>query len=161
MKPALILNRFWRQFAIALLFLPLSLLAQETGEAASSGAHGGLYELRIYYPHANKLDELLTRFRTHTTGLFEKHGFTNVGYWVTRSGESPSYATRIAPLNQGEEFLLYIISFPDMESRNKSWEAFESDPEWKRVYEESRRNGPLVREIDQLFLDPTDFSLLK
>ncbi len=58
------------------------------------------------------------RFRNHTTDLFEKHGFTNVGYWVTRPDEKPSFADKMLAVNQGKESLLYIVSFPDMESRN-------------------------------------------
>ena len=161
MKPKTNRSLFFKQLAFALLFLPMGLLAQEADDQPSSDGENRIYELRIYFPHEGKLDDLLTRFREHTTGLFEKHGFVNVAYWVTRPGESPSYATKIAPLNEGEESLLYIVSFPDMESRNRSWEAFVNDPEWIRVYEESRKNGPLVREIDQLFMDPTDFSKLK
>jgi hypothetical protein len=120
-----------------------------------------VYELRIYYPNEGKLDDLLARFRNHTTGLFQKHGFTNVGYWVTRPDEKPSFADKMLAVNQGKESLLYIVSFPDMESRNTSWEAFVKDPEWIKVYEESRVNGALVRDIHQVFLNPTDFSTLK
>lgn len=161
MKPNRTRKLFFELLALAVFFLPMGILAQGTGEMASSGMKDRVYELRIYYPHEGKLDDLLKRFREHTTGLFEKHGFVNVAYWVTRPDETPSYATKIAPLNEGEQFLLYIVSFPDMEARNRSWEAFVNDPEWIRVYEESRKDGPLVREIDQLFLDPTDFSKLK
>ena len=120
-----------------------------------------VYELRLYYPNDGKLGDLLARFRNHTTGLFEKHGFTNVGYWVTRPGEEPSVADRMMAVNDGKEALLYIVSFPDMEARNASWEAFVNDPEWIKVYEDSRVNGALIREIHQVFLNPTDFSTLK
>ena len=152
---------FFELLALAVFFLPMGILAQGNGELAPSGRKARVYELRIYYPHEGKLDDLLKRFREHTVGLFEKHGFVNVAYWVTRPGEAASYATKIAPLNEGEESLLYIVSFPDMEARNRSWEAFVNDPEWIRVYEESRENGPLVREIDQVFMNPTDFSKLR
>ena len=64
-------------------------------------------------------------------------------------------------VNQGKESLLYIVSFPNMETRDAAWEAFVNDPEWKKVYEESRVDGALVREIHQVFLNPTDFSRLK
>lgn len=160
MKPKTI-HLFFKQLTLALLFFPMGLFAQEYTDVPSPGEEARIYEMRIYYPHEGKLEDLLTRFREHTTDLFEKHGFVNVAYWVTRPGESPSYATQIAPLNEGEQSLLYIVSFPNMEARNKSWEAFVNDPEWIRVYEESRKNGPLVREIDQLFMDPTDFSKLR
>ena len=36
-----------------------------------------------------------------------------------------------------------------------------NDPEWTKAYDESRVNGPIVREIEQVFLSPTVFSNLK
>lgn len=161
MKTELNFSLLFKELAIALLLLPMGVFAQEANDPPSPKEGARIYEMRIYFPHEGKLEDLLTRFREHTTDLFEKHGFVNVAYWVTRPGESPSYATKMAPFNEGEESLLYIVSFPDMEARNKSWEAFVNDPEWIRVYEESRKNGPLVREIEQLFMDPTDFSNLR
>src|SRR5262245_6944811 len=41
-----------------------------------------VYEMRVYYAAEGKLDALHARFRDHTMKLFEKHGMTNVGYWV-------------------------------------------------------------------------------
>lgn len=145
-----------------LYFSFMTVSAQENQQSnPDHSASKGVYELRIYYPNEGKLDDLLARFRNHTTGLFDKHGFVNVGYWVTRPGEKPSFADKMLAVNQGKESLLYIVSFPDMETRNAAWEAFVNDPEWIKVYEESRLNGALVREIHQVFLNPTDFSVLK
>ena len=148
---------------LGLLFLSfMSVNAQDkVPQDANPSSGETVYELRIYYPHEGKLEGILSRFRNHTTGLFEKHGFTNVGYWVTRPGGEPSFANSMIAGNEGKEALLYIVSFPDMEARNKAWQAFVKDPEWIKVYEESRVNGPLVREIEQVFLNPTDFSTLK
>ena len=145
------------------LFLSfMSASAQEKSNDIKGPSMGQtVYELRIYYPHEGKLEGILARFRNHTTGLFEKHGFTNVGYWVTRPGGEPSFADSMIAGNGGKEALLYIVSFPDMETRNASWQAFVKDPEWIKVYEESRVDGPLVREIEQVYLNPTDFSKLK
>ncbi len=159
-KPKLLTGTFL--LLTFLICFPISICAQNTEPAFDQkDSLSAIYELRIYYPNEGKLEDVLKRFREHTVDLFEKHGFTNVGYWVTRPNESASYATSILAGNEGKESLLYIVSFPDMEARNKSWEAFVNDPEWIRVYEESRVNGPLVREIDQLFMDPTDFSKLR
>ena len=47
-----------------------------------------------------------------------------------------------------------------MNSRNKSWDKFINDPEWAKVFEESRKNGPIVKEIEQVYLSPTIFSNL-
>jgi len=40
------------------------------------------FEMRTYTANEGKLDALNARFRDHTCKLFEKHGMTNVGYWV-------------------------------------------------------------------------------
>src|SRR5882672_4121436 len=40
------------------------------------------FELRIYTTHEGRLPNLNRRFRDHTIKLFEKHGMTNVGYWI-------------------------------------------------------------------------------
>jgi hypothetical protein len=56
--------------------------------------------------------------------------------------------------------LVYIVSFKDMETRDESWDNFINDPEWVKVFEESRKNGPIVKEIEQVFLSPTIFSNL-
>ena len=45
-----------------------------------------IHELRIYTAHPGKMGALLARFRDHTTGLFERHGITNVGYWLNSIG---------------------------------------------------------------------------
>lgn len=163
MKLTTILKGIGINTILGLLFLSfMSASAQEKQEMDPNLSESQtVYELRLYYPNEGKLDDLLARFRNHTTGLFEKHGFTNVGYWVTRPGEKPSFANQMLATNQGKESLLYIVSFPDMETRNAAWEAFVNDPEWIKVYEESRVNGALVREIHQVFLSPTDFSTLK
>lgn len=110
----------------------------------SAAASEPLYELRVYYAHAGKLDELHVRFRNHTTKLFEKHSMTNTGYWV--------------PLENSENKLIYILSYPNRQAREKSWKAFQNDPEWKRVYAESHKEGPLVAKVESVFLIPTDYS---
>ncbi|MFM2442695.1 MAG: hypothetical protein RL449_1337, partial [Bacteroidota bacterium] len=56
------------------------------------------FEMRIYYCHPGRLDALLERFTNHTTKIFEKHGMTNVGYWV--------------PTNNTENTLYYILAYP-------------------------------------------------
>ena len=47
---------------------------------AQAGAR--VFELRTYTAPEGKLNELQARFRNHTTRLCQKHGITNVGYWV-------------------------------------------------------------------------------
>ena len=105
-----------------------------------------VYELRTYHCYEGKLDALLARFRNHTTSIFEKHGMTNVGYWVPE---------------EQKDTLIYLLSFPSRDAAKKSWDAFRSDPEWKKVQAESEVNGKIVQKVDSVYMNPTDFSKLK
>jgi len=104
-----------------------------------------LYELRTYHAEPGKLDALLTRFRDHTCKLFEKHGMTNVGYWV--------------PVDNKDNLLIYLLAYPNQPERDASWKAFSEDEEWKKAAAASEVNGKLVGKIDSVFLMPTAFSM--
>ncbi len=97
---------------IAGLFMALSF-------TSSAQSDNRFFEMRVYYCEAGRLDALLARFRNHTTKLFEKHGMTNIGYWV--------------PAENPDNKLIYIMAYPSKEAREKSWKAFGADPEWQKV----------------------------
>ena len=103
-----------------------------------------VFEMRTYWSPAGKLDALHTRFRDHTTKLFEKHGMTNVGYWV--------------PLENPDNKLIYFLAYPSREAREKSWKAFLADPDWQRAQRESEVDGKLVDKVESRFLQATDYS---
>mgnify|MGYP001168052904 CR=1 FL=1 len=119
-----------------------------------------IYEMRVYYTYDGKFNDIISRFENHTTKLFDKHGFNNVGYWTTLKKDSISFADKFIFQNDGKEALVYIVSFKDMKKRDESWDNFINDPDWIRVFEESRKDGPIVKEIEQVFLSPTIFSNL-
>jgi len=109
-----------------------------------------LFELRTYTAAEGKLDALQARFRDHTVKLFEKHGMTNVGYWVPSEGD------------KSKNTLIYILAFPDKEARNKAFKEFGADPEWQKAQKESEANGKLLaKPPESLFLTPTDYSPMK
>ena len=62
---------------------------------------------------------------------------------------------------QADEKLIYLLAFPSKEAADKAWKAFREDPEWKKVKEESEKDGPLVKKVDSKYLTPTDYSKLK
>ena len=102
------------------------------------------FEMRTYFAAPGKLDDLLARFRNHTVKLFEKHGITNIGYWL--------------PVENTDNKLVYVIACPSREARDKSFKEFGGDPEWKTVAKESEANGKLVTKVVSHFLSATDFS---
>ena len=122
--------------------------AAEASPAAAAQARQ-VYELRTYTAPEGKLDNLLARFRDHTMRIFEKHGMTNIGYWLPQDED----------LRQNT--LIYLISHPSREAGDQAWRNFGQDPEWQQVYEESQRDGRIVAGVERVWLDPTDFSPMK
>lgn len=108
-----------------------------------------VFELRTYTAAEGKYDDLLARFRDHTMRIFEKHGMSNVGYWTPQD----------APLS--ENTLVYLISHPSRDAADEAWQAFGADPEWQSVFRASRSDGPLIANLESVYLDPTDFSPMK
>ena len=102
------------------------------------------YELRVYTAAEGKLEALNARFRNHTCKLFEKYGLTNVGYWV--------------PSDKSDNRLIYVISSPNRSAHTESFKAFLNDPDWKKAYATSTKNGRLVSKIDSTFMSATDYS---
>jgi hypothetical protein len=116
---------------------------------AASSSHR-VFELRTYYVNEGKLDDLNKRFREHTCALLKKHGAELVGFW-TPTDEKDGKGSK----------LVYLVAFPSREAAMKTWEEFGKDPEWQTVREESHKNGVLVKKVDSVFLEPTDYSAMK
>lgn len=101
-------------------------------------------ELRIYEAVPGKLPALHDRFANHTTGFFKKYGMDVIGYWTEDVGTS----------NQ----LVYMLGYPSLGDREKSWAAFSADRDWQKVVAESHRDGVLVRRSRNTILRPTAYS---
>jgi hypothetical protein len=128
----------------AVMSVLFATFAAAESRAAEEKTAQKCFELRIYYAAEGKLDVLCTRFREHTTGLFAKHGMTNVGYWL--------------PIENPDRKLVYLLSYPDLAARETSWKAFQADPEWIEARNASEAAGKIVTKVESRFLTPTDFS---
>ncbi len=127
-------------------FASLLTAAMLTATFAASAADQDtrVFEMRTYHAAPGKLDALNERFRDHTVKLFEKHGMTNIGYWM--------------PIENTDHLLIYVLAYPSREARDVSWTEFQADEDWKKAKAESEVGGTLVAKVDQLFLSATDFS---
>ena len=123
--------------------------AMNMGEAVAPTPPAiGLYELRIYTAAEGKADALDARFRDHTIGLFNKHGMKPIGFWhVATPAGQPKDAR-----------LFYLMGYKDRAARDASWRAFAQDPEWQKVYADSQKDGSLTSNIENIFLNATDYS---
>lgn len=106
-----------------------------------------IYELRIYRSLPGKMPALLRRFEGHTLTIWKRIGIRPVGFWTTLIGES-------------NQQLTYMLAWQNMAEREKLWSAFVADEEWSKVAAESERDGPLVDNIANEMLRPTDFSAM-
>ena len=111
-------------FALGGVFQPWGVVSAQAGKR--------VYELRTYTSPEGRLGDLQARFRNHTVKLFEKHGITNIGYFVPQD----------APLSQNT--LIYVLAHKDRESAKQNWAAFQKDPEWRAALTESHKNGSLT-----------------
>jgi hypothetical protein len=137
------------------LFLGLAVLGPVAPASAAekqsekSDVNNHVFEMRTYYAAPGKMKALHARFRDHTCKLFEKHGITVVGFWV--------------PIDEkeSEEKLVYLLHYPSKAAADKSWAAFREDPAWIEAKKASEKDGSLVKKVDSVFLNPTDYSPLK
>ena len=92
--------------------LPTAVWAAAQPEMAGPEAPAStVYELRVYHANEGKLDDLLKRFREHTTKIFEKHGMKNIAYWTPLDD----------PLKG--RTLIYILGSPQPGSRGQQLEV--------------------------------------
>lgn len=112
--------------------------------AAAAGQEDRVFELRTYYAPEGRLNDLQARFRDHTLKLFEKHGLTNIGYWV--------------PVDNPDNKLVYLLAFPSREAREAAWKSFFADTDWQAVRKQTEANGPIVAKVESVLLAATDYS---
>jgi hypothetical protein len=118
-------------------------------EPIAHAQSGRVFELRTYTAPDGKLADLHARFRNNTMRIFKKHGIENIAY----------FAPQDTPLSQNT--LVYLIAHPSREAAKQNWAAFQKDPEWQKVANESQVNGKIVAKVESVFLDPTDYSPMK
>ncbi len=109
-----------------------------------------VFELRTYHTPDGKLVDLHKRFRDHTCALLTKHGAELVGFWTPADDKDGKDRT-----------LVYLVAYPSRDAATKTWQAFRDDPEWKKAKAESEKAGSLTEKVESVFLEPTDYSVMK
>ena len=133
----------------AIAFVAVGLVLGRFTASTHAQSAGKVFELRTYTAPDGKLGDLDKRFRDHTMRIFKNHGMTSVAYFRPHD----------APLSQNT--LIYLISHQSRDAAKANWAAFQADPEWQKVANESQKNGKIVAKVESVFLDPTDYSPMK
>jgi len=119
-------------------------------DVAHAQGSNRVFELRTYTAPPGKLGDLQKRFRDHTLKMFEKHGMTNIGYWVPQ--DEPAHSNT----------LIYVIAHESREQAKKNWAAFGADPEWQKVRTASEVNGKILEKApESVYMDATDYSKIQ
>ena len=142
------MHRYLLAAALAAAFVA-GFVARGTGPELEAQGGPRVYELRTYTAPDGQLDRLHARFRNDTLRIFEKHGMENVIY--------------LAPTDDplAANTLVYLIAHASRAAAEASWDAFRSDPEWQAVRDASRVEGPLVSNVESVFLTTTDYSPMR
>ncbi|MCO5129663.1 MAG: NIPSNAP family protein [Xanthobacteraceae bacterium] len=107
-----------------------------------------IYEMRVYRCVPGRLPALLRRFETVTLKLWDKHGIRQAGFFTTLVGTS-------------NQELTYLLAWDSMAEREAKWTAFATDPAWLTARAESEKDGQIVDNIVNQFLQPTAFSSVR
>lgn len=109
-----------------------------------------VFELRFYRCNEGKLANLDARFRDHTIRIFKRHGIQSVAYW--HPTDEPD----------SQDTLIYVIRHDSRDAAKASWQAFGADDEWKKVAEESQKDGKFLRERpESIYMKATDYSAIR
>jgi len=93
----------------------------------------GFYELRIYKAQPGRRDALAARFATRTSAIYERHGITNVGYFIPQQSDAD------LGIDAADTFI-YVRGYPSRAERDKRLKAAQSDPEFRQVVIEAERD---------------------
>lgn len=116
--------------------------------AATAGKGPRLFELRTYESHNERAHRAKMRMFTEMgeVGIFRRCGLTPVFFSRTLAGpRMPS--------------LVYMLVHENMAGREKSWDAFRNDPEWKKLSSTpGYSDAEIVSNITTVFLRPAAYS---
>ena len=107
-----------------------------------------IFELRIYSVLPGRMDAMNARFKNHTNALLMKHHMSLIGFWQPQ-GEDAS------------KKLYYLVAHKNRNEAVTNWNAFVNDPDWKKAKADSEKDGPIVSKVENIWLDPTEYSMMK
>lgn len=107
-----------------------------------------VFELRIYSVLPGRMDAMNARFKNHTNALLTKHHMTLIGFWQLQGDDA-------------DKKLYYLVAHKNRKEAEANWKAFSNDPEWKVARDASEKDGKIVEKVDRVWLDPTEYSMMK
>jgi len=104
-----------------------------------------IHQLRIYEIFERNKAAFHARFRDHAMRIMRTYGFEFVAIWESGTNERTE--------------LVYILSWPDVATKEAAWKRFMADQEWKDIKRATAaEHGDLVGEIEDRVLVPTVYA---
>lgn len=107
-----------------------------------------VFEWRMYTVLPGRMDAMNARFKDHTNALLTKHGMKLVGFWQPQGDQSGTK-------------LYYLVAHKSRKDAEASWSAFVKDPDWIKARDASEKDGKIVEKVERVWLDPTEYSMMK
>lgn len=103
-------------------------------------------QLRIYSIPRKNREPFLDRFRDHAARIMAKYGFRIQAMWTCDTDDDLQF--------------VYLLAWADEAEMTAAWGQFMADQEWKDIkVETAAQHGDFVLGIDEMILNPTDFSV--
>ncbi len=94
-----------------------------------------IHQLRIYEIFEHNKGAFHERFREHAARIMRRYGFRIDRMWEARTERRTEF--------------VYLLTWPDEETKAEAWRAFLADQEWKEIKRlTAARHGDLVGEIE-------------
>jgi heme-degrading monooxygenase HmoA len=104
-----------------------------------------IQQLRIYEIFEGNKVAFHARFRQHAMRIMRKYGFEFVAMWESKT--------------EGRTEFVYLLSWPDVATKEAAWTEFKADEEWKDIKRvTAAEHGELVGEMEDRVLVPTVYS---
>lgn len=104
-----------------------------------------IYQLRIYEIFEPNKVAFHERFRDHATRIMVRYGFDIAAMWEAQTEHKTEF--------------VYLLAWPDEETKAAAWKGFMADGEWKEVKRVTgAEHGDLVGAVEDRTLIPTSYS---
>jgi hypothetical protein len=110
-----------------------------------------VFELMVYHTVPGKVAALESIFRA-VSKLQAKHDLNVVGYWVPDDGAAWANT------------FIYLVAHPSREEAKKNWDALHADsnfPEYRKQAAQLIEKEGEEYKVDEVYMRPTDYSLMK
>lgn len=118
--------------------------SEPTATTEGGAAPNVIHQLRIYEIFDGNKKAFHDRFRDHAMRIMKRHDFRIVATWESRY--------------DGKTEFVYLLEWPDEATMKDRWAKFMADEEWIAIKKATAGGAPLVGDIEDRTLVPTDYS---